>query len=78
MARTYVNLSENWQQVATGRMLFRVEDGNGKPLSFNDVGDDEGSTSIIASVQTTQIGQDEAKPTYAKGVGIKLAVDTIN
>lgn len=77
MARTEVTLTDSWQQVATGRCSIEVKDtdGEGLMIALNDAAADTAAL-VRRAEPGHQFVQSTANPTYAKGDGINIIVDT--
>ncbi len=77
MARNVVNLTDTWQQVATAQCVIRTREvpPRGRALSINEAADDATAMADITA-PGDQYVQNEAKPTFAKGEGITITVDT--
>ncbi len=76
MARTEISLTGDWQKLADGPCFVTVQSAQpGRVISLNE------SASSVAALNTTaepggQYAQNESKPTYGKGVGVVVIVDT--
>lgn len=76
MARTEVQLTGDWQKLADGPCFVTVQSSPpGGTLALN-----ESATSVAALKATAtpglQCAQNEPKPTYGRGVGVIVIVDT--
>lgn len=78
MARTSVTLTGAWQQIAAGECVVRVTSTGVSALakiSLNQAASDVAALEDLTS-PGAQYAQTEAKPVFAKGVGVVVTVDT--
>lgn len=68
MAKVLITLTDDWQQVATGAVTITIETVGEDVVQFDEASDPD--TAYTSSPKVgDQFVQDEALPTFARGIG---------